>query len=38
MVYLFEQEYPVKSWRDVLEITLNTIAELEPEYFQEIMQ
>ena len=38
MVYLFEQEYSVKSWRDVLEITLNTIADLEPEYFQEIMQ
>ncbi len=38
MVYLFGQEHPVRSWRDVLEVTLNTIAELEPEYFQEIMQ
>ena len=35
---MFGQEHPVRSWRDVLEVTLNTIAELEPEYFQEIMQ
>ncbi len=38
ILYLFGQEHPVRSWRDVLEVTLNTIAELEPEYFQEIMQ
>ena len=38
MVYFLGQDYSVKSWRDVLEITLNMIADLEPEYFQEIMQ
>ena len=34
----FGQEYVVRSWRDVMETTLNTIAELEPDYFKEIMQ
>jgi uncharacterized protein with ParB-like and HNH nuclease domain len=34
----FGQEYAVRSWRDVVETTLNTIADLEPEYFKEIMQ
>ncbi len=32
------EEYPVKSWRDVLEITLNIIAEVEPEHFKGIME
>ncbi|MEB3249999.1 MAG: DUF262 domain-containing HNH endonuclease family protein [Merismopediaceae bacterium] len=31
------KEYPVKSWRDVLETTLNTIADLEPDKFKEII-
>ena len=34
----FGQEYVVRSWRDVVETTLNTIADLEPDYFKEIMQ
>ncbi|MEH1998418.1 MAG: DUF262 domain-containing protein [Nostoc sp.] len=37
-LYLFGQEHSVKSWRDVLEITLNCLADLEPERFQDIMQ
>ncbi|MFB2835226.1 DUF262 domain-containing protein [Floridanema evergladense] len=37
-LYIFGQEFPVKSWRDVLEVTLNTIADLEPDYFKNIMQ
>ena len=37
-LYIFGQEYSVKSWRDVLEITLNSIADLEPERFKEIME
>ena len=28
----------MRSWRDVLEVTLNTIADLEPDSFNEIMQ
>lgn len=32
------QTIPVKSWRDVLEQTMNTIAELEPEKFAQIEQ
>ena len=32
------QTIPVKSWRDVLEQTMNTIAELEPEKFDKLMQ
>lgn len=34
----FGQENVVRSWRDVLEVTLNTIADLEPDSFNEIMQ
>lgn len=34
----FGQEYVVRSWRDVVETTLNTIADLEPDYLKEIMQ
>ncbi|MEH2410213.1 DUF262 domain-containing protein [Nostoc sp.] len=37
-LHLFGQEHSVKSWRDVLEITLNLLADLEPERFQDIMQ
>ncbi|HEY9850251.1 MAG TPA: DUF262 domain-containing protein [Leptolyngbyaceae cyanobacterium] len=37
-LYFFGQEYTVKSWRDVLEVTMNTVADLEPDYFKEIMQ
>ena len=32
------QRFSVKTWRDVLEHTMNTIAELEPEKFEQIMQ
>ena len=38
LLYIFGQEYSVKSWRDVLEITLNSIADIEPERFKEIME
>jgi len=38
LLHIFGEEYSVKSWRDVLEITLNTIADLEPESFKEIME
>ena len=31
LLYIFGQEHSVKSWRDVLETTLNAIADLEPE-------
>ena len=34
----FGQENIVRSWRDVLELTLNTIADLEPDSFKEITQ
>ena len=36
-LHIFGEEYPVRSWRDVLEVTLNTIADLEPDRFQDIM-
>ena len=32
------QRFSVQTWRDVLEHTMNTIAELEPEKFEQIMQ
>jgi uncharacterized protein with ParB-like and HNH nuclease domain len=35
---IFGKEYPVKSWRDVLETTLNAIADLEPDKFKDIME
>ncbi|MBC1268263.1 HNH endonuclease, partial [Trichormus variabilis FSR] len=38
LLHIFGQEYSVKSWRDVLETTLNTLSDLEPEKFKEIMQ
>jgi len=33
-LWILEQYFEVKNWRDVLENTLNTIAELEPEKFE----
>lgn len=30
------QEFPVSSWRDVMENTLNVIADLEPDKFEQI--
>ncbi|WP_373481298.1 DUF262 domain-containing protein [Geminocystis sp.] len=35
---IFGEEYSVKSWRDVLETTLNILADSEPEKFKEIME
>jgi hypothetical protein len=35
---IFSKEYPVKSWRDVLETTLNAIIDLEPDKFKDIME
>ena len=32
------QQFEVKTWRDVLEQTLNTIADLEPDKFDVIAQ
>lgn len=32
------QRFSVQTWRDVLENTMNTIAELEPDKFEQIMQ
>ncbi len=34
----FGREYSVKSWRDVLENTLNTLIDLDDDYFKEINQ
>ena len=36
ILYFLGEEYSVKSWRDVLEITLNNLLEYEPEKFQDI--
>lgn len=36
-LWIFEQRFEVGSWRDVLEITIDTIAELEPEGFIKIL-
>ncbi|MDB9540214.1 DUF262 domain-containing protein [Anabaenopsis arnoldii] len=38
LLHIFEQEYPVKSWRDVLEITLNKIIDREPDRFRDIIE
>ncbi|WP_271255089.1 DUF262 domain-containing protein [Pseudanabaena sp. Chao 1811] len=38
LLFMLGEEYSVKSWRDVLEITLNNIAEIEPEHFKKIME
>jgi uncharacterized protein with ParB-like and HNH nuclease domain len=37
LLRMFDAEYSVKSWRDVLETTLNIIADLEQEKFQDIL-
>lgn len=34
---MFDEEYSVKTWRDVLETTLNIISELEADKFEEII-
>ena len=36
-LYILGQQFEVHSWRDVLENTMNTIADLEPEKFEQIM-
>jgi hypothetical protein len=35
---IFGKEYPVKSWRDVLEKTLNVIADLDADKFNDVME
>ncbi|MFN7852694.1 DUF262 domain-containing protein [Anabaena sp. AL09] len=35
---IFSKEYPVKSWRDVLEKTLNVIADLDADKFKDVME
>lgn len=37
-LWILNQSFEVKSWRDVLEHTMNTISDLEPEKFEIIMQ
>jgi hypothetical protein len=37
-LYFLGQKHSVKSWRDVMEITLNTIADEEPDAFAEVIQ
>lgn len=37
-LWILGQKFTVQSWRDVLEKTMNTIAELEPEKFEQIIQ
>jgi hypothetical protein len=37
-VSILGQSFAVHSWRDVLERTMNTIADLKPEKFEQIMQ
>ncbi|QUS60723.1 DUF262 domain-containing protein [Synechocystis sp. PCC 7338] len=37
-LFCFGEECVVKSWRDVVETTLNKIADLEPDSFKEIME
>ncbi len=38
LLHIDGEEYSVKSWRDVLETTLNVLADFEPERFEDIMQ
>ncbi|HEY9809701.1 MAG TPA: DUF262 domain-containing HNH endonuclease family protein [Halomicronema sp.] len=35
---IFSQENVVKNWRDVLKLTLNTIADFDPDRFQDIVE
>lgn len=37
-LWIFGQRFDVNSWRDVMEITIDTIADLEPEGFQQILE
>ncbi len=37
-LWILGQSFDVQTWRDVLEQTMNTIADLEPEKFEQIMQ
>jgi len=37
-LWILGQHYTVHSWRDVLEQTMNTVAELEPEKMEQIIQ
>lgn len=36
-LHIFKQEYEVKTWRDVLEITLNEISDIDSDMFQQIV-
>jgi uncharacterized protein with ParB-like and HNH nuclease domain len=38
LLHIFGQEHLVKSWRDVLEITLNTIIDVDPDRFKDIIE
>ncbi len=37
-LYILGQEFTVESWRDVIEQTMNTIADVEPEKFEQIVK
>lgn len=37
-LWILGQSFEVHSWRDVMEQTMNTIADLEPDKFEQIMQ
>ena len=37
-VCILGQNFSVQSWRDVLEQTMNSVADIEPENFDEIMR
>jgi uncharacterized protein with ParB-like and HNH nuclease domain len=37
MLHFLGNEYPVKSWRDVLETTLNSLSEYEADRFQDVI-
>ena len=38
LMQMFENEYSIKTWKEVLEITLNEILEREPDAFKDILQ
>ncbi len=37
-LHIFKQEYEVKTWRDVLETTLNEISDIDSDVFQQIIE
>jgi hypothetical protein len=37
-LWILGQKFNVGSWRDVMEITIDTLAELEPERFQQLLK